>query len=60
MARRVAENGAKAAGPALDDFYVCTLSGRTITYKGQLTTAQVFVPSFAGFTAPLSPPTMYR
>lgn len=42
MARRVAENGAKAAGPALDDFYVCTLSGRTITYKGQLTTAQVF------------------
>lgn len=42
MARRVAENGAKALGPALDDFYVCTLSGRTITYKGQLTTAQVF------------------
>jgi len=42
MARRVAENAAKAAGPALDDFYACSLSDRTITYKGQLTTAQVF------------------
>ena len=39
--RKSAERAHLAEG--LDDFYVCSLSGRTITYKGQLTPEQLSV-----------------
>ncbi len=40
LGRRRAEKAAAAAG--LDDFYVCSLSARTLVYKGMLTAGQLF------------------
>ena len=50
IARKLAEHTAAAAGGAIDgDFYVCSLSCRTIIYKGMLISTQVkgFFPDLA-------------
>eukprot|EP00898_Chlorokybus_atmophyticus_P003594 jgi/Chlat1/4235/Chrsp27S04246 len=42
LAKRAAKQSRGLAGDAyLDDFYICSLSNRTVVYKGQLTPAQV-------------------
>ena len=50
LARKIAENAATSLGEALArDFYVCSLSARTIVYKGMLISRQVagFFPDLA-------------
>eukprot|EP00963_Diacronema_lutheri_P006323 scaffold544_cov320-Pavlova_lutheri.AAC.37 len=39
--RKYIENLSRAAGFSESDFYICSLSGKTIVYKGQLTPEQV-------------------
>ena len=41
LLRKLLEHGLEAAGLSDDDVYFCSLSSRTIVYKGQLTPSQV-------------------
>ena len=50
LARKIADNGVGALGPSVArDFYVCSLSARTIVYKGMLISRQIrgFFPDLA-------------
>jgi glutamate synthase (NADPH) large chain len=42
IVRKSIENRARAGGSASEQFYICSLSSRTIVYKGMLVAGQVF------------------
>ena len=44
MLRKLIEHAFASAGITDNDAYICSLSSRTIVYKGQLTPEQVMLP----------------
>ncbi len=60
--RKLMEHDLEAAGMGADDVYFCSLSSRTIVYKGQLKPEQVrrsslSMPTWQQCTAPATLPT---